>query len=66
MWDTRNLTTSGLVQLLERVTAEWEVADSIPGTQTILREEPRNEGAAFAARPSHGSDDQVKWRSRLQ
>ena len=54
------------------------MAGSIPGTGPILRvlKYLRNEdkgkgskGTAFAlqmARPSHGSDDYVKWRSCLQ
>ena len=55
---------AGLAQSLERLTAEREVAGSIPGAGTLLR----NEGTSFAlqaARPSRGSDDHVKWRSRL-
>ena len=55
---------AGLAQSLERLTAEREVAGSIPGAGPLLR----NEGISFAlqaARPSRGSDDHVKWWSRL-
>ena len=55
---------AGLAQSLERLTAEREVAGSIPGAGPLLR----NEGTFFAlqaARPSRGSDDHGKWRSRL-
>ena len=55
---------AGLAQSLERLTAEREVAGSIPGVGSLLRKE----GTSFAlqaARPSRGSDDHVKWRSRL-
>ena len=58
---------SGLAQSLERLTAEREVAGSIPGAGPLLR----NEGTSFAlqaARPSRGSDDHAhhgKWRSSL-
>ena len=50
-------------QSVERLTAEREVAGSIPGVGPILRvlKSPRNEGTG----PSRGSDDHVKWRSRL-
>ena len=55
-----------------RLTAEQEVAGSIPGAEPLLRVlKWRNEGTAFAlqaapwARPSRGSDDHVKRRSRL-
>ena len=54
------ITAAGLAQLVERLPAEREVAGSIPGAG--------NEGTPFAlqaAGPSRGSDDQVKWRSRL-
>ena len=63
---------AGLAQLVERLTAEREVVDSIPGTGPILRvlKFPINEGIAFAlqmARSTPGSaTDLVKWRSRLQ
>ena len=63
---------AGLAQLVERLTAEREVVDSIPGTGPILRALKLliNEGTAFAlqmARSSPGSaTDLVKWRSRLQ
>ena len=65
------LTAAGLAHSIERLTAEREVAGSILGTGPILRVSKwlRNEGTAFAlkmARPSRGSDDHVKWRSRLQ
>ena len=61
----------GLAQSVERLTAEREVAGSIPGAGPILRvlNQLRNEGTPFAVqtgRPSRGSDDHVKWRSRPQ
>ena len=52
----------GLAQLVECLTAEWEVASSIPGVRPILRilKWLRNEGITFAllqmARPLRGSD----------
>ena len=55
---------AGLAQSLERLTAEREVAGSIPGVGSLLRKE----GTSFAlqaARPSRGSDDHGKWWSRL-
>ena len=57
---------AGLAQSVERLTAEREVTDSIP----ILRvlKSLRNDGTPFAPQavgPSRGSDNQVKWRSRL-
>ena len=53
------------------MTAEREVAGSIPGPGPLLRvlKKLKNEGNLFvlqAAEPSRGSDDHVKWRSRLQ
>ena len=62
---------AGLAQSVERLTAEREVAGSIPGAGPLLRvlKWLRNEGTSFAlqaARPSRGSDDHVKWRSHLQ
>ena len=65
------LTASGLAQLVECLTAELEVAGSIPGAGPILRvlKQLRNEGNTFAlqmARPSRGLDDHVKWCSHLQ
>ena len=62
-------TAVGLAQSVERLTAERKVAGSIPGAGPILRvlKWLRNEGTSFAlppARPSRGSDDDVKWRSR--
>ena len=51
------------LRLVDFLTAEREVTGSIPGAGL------RNEGTAFAlqaARPSRGSDDHEKWRSRLQ
>ena len=62
---------AGLAQSVARLTAERKVAGLIPGTGSILSvlKRHRNEGSAFAlqmARPSRGSDDHVKWRSRLQ
>ena len=63
-------TAVGLAQSVKRLTAERKVAGSIPGAGPILRvlKWLRNEGTSFAlqpARPSRGSDDHVKWRSRL-
>ena len=55
------LTVAG--QSVEHLTAEWEVAGSIPVTDM------RNGGTLFAlqaAWPSRGSGDHVKWGSRLQ
>ena len=72
MWSSLIIVTAaGLSQSVERLTAEREVAGSIPGTGPILKVLKclRNEGTAFAlqmVRPSRGSDDHVKWRSRLQ
>ena len=65
-----SLPAAGLAQSVERLTAEREVAGSIPGAGPILRvlKWLRNEGTSFAlqgAKPSRGSDDHVKWRSRL-
>ena len=62
---------TGLAQSVERLTAEREVAGSIPGTGPILRvlKLPRNEGTLFAlqeARPSLGWAGHVKWWSRIQ
>ena len=62
---------AGLAQSVERLTAEQEVVGLIPGAGPILRvlKSLRNEGTAYAlqaARPSHGSDDHVKWRPLLQ
>ena len=64
------ITAAGLAQLVKRLTAEREVAGLIPGAGPILRvlKYLRNEGIPFAlqaAGPSRGSDDHVKWRSRL-
>ena len=64
------LTVAGLAQSIERFTAKREVAGSIPGAGPLLRvlKWLRNEGTFFAlqaARPSRGSDDHVKWQSRL-
>ena len=64
------LTVAGLAQSVERLTAEREVAGSIPGAGPLLRvlKWLRNEGTSFAlqaARPSRGSDDHVKCRFRL-
>ena len=65
------MAAAGLAQSVERLTAEREVAGSIPGVGSILRvlSKLRNEGTTFAlqmAKPSRGSDDHVKWRSRIQ
>ena len=64
-------TAARLAQSVERLTAEREVAGSIPVAGLILRllKYLRNEGTTFAAQaagPSRGSVDHVKWRSRLQ
>ena len=61
---------TGLAQSVERMTAEREVVGLIPGAGPLLRvfKKLRTEGNLFAlqaAEPSRGSDDQVKWRSRL-
>ena len=60
------VTAAALAQSVERLTAEREVAGSIPGTGPILRvlKKLRIEGTALTAGPSRGSDDHVKWRSR--
>ena len=65
-----HLTVAGLAQSVERLTAEREVAGSIPWAGPLLGvlKWLRNEGTPFAlqaARPSRGSDDHVEWRSRL-
>ena len=66
------LDRKGLGQLLERLTAEREVVDSIPGTGQILTVLKLlvNEGTAFAlqmAGSSSGSvTNHVKWGPRLQ
>ena len=65
-----NLTVAGLAESVERLTAEREVAGSIPGAEPLLRvlKWLRNEGTSSALQadsPSRGSDDHVKWRSRL-
>ena len=62
---------AGLAQLVECLTAEREVAGSIPRTGPTLRvlKTLRNEGTSFAlqtARPSHGLNDLVKKWSHLQ
>ena len=62
---------AGLAQSVERLTAEREVASSIPGIGPTLRvlKLLRNGGTAFSlqmARPTCGTDDQVKWQSHLQ
>ena len=56
---------AGLAQSVERLTAQREVAGSIPGFGPILRvlKYLRNEGTVFAlqtAGPSRGSDDHVE------
>ena len=65
------LTAEGLAQSVERLTAERELAGSIPGVRPILRvlKQLRNEITSFAlqmARHLRGSDDHVRWWSRLQ
>ena len=62
---------AGLAQSVERLTAEREVGGSNPGAGPLLMVLKclRNEGTSFAlqaARPSRGSIDHVKSRSRLQ
>ena len=65
-----HLKLQGLAESVERLTEEQEMAGSIPvagPTHRVLKW-LRNEGTAFAlqmARTSRGSDDHVKWRSRL-
>ena len=64
-----HVTAAGLAQSVERLTAEREVADSIPGAGSLLRvlKWLINEGTPFAlqvAGPSRGLDD-VKWRSMI-
>ena len=64
------ISVAGLAQSVERLTAEREVAGSIPGAGPLLRvlKWLRNEGNSFAlqaARPSRGSENHVKWGSRL-
>ena len=57
-----------LTHSIECLTAEQEVASSFPGARPKLKY-LRNEGTSFvlqAARPSHGSDDHIKWRFHLQ
>ena len=63
---------AGLAQSAERLTAEREVADSARDRNWVptfrVLKLLRNEDTAFAlqmARPSRGSDDHVKWLSRL-
>ena len=54
-------TAAGLAQSVERLTAEREGADSIPGAGPDLKI-PQKESTAFAlqmARPSSFSDDQI-------
>ena len=65
------MTAAGLAQSLEHLTTMREVAGSIFGAEPILRvlKYLGNESTSFAleaARPSRGSNDYVKWRSRLQ
>ena len=67
IWKFRSIRSSnaaGLGQSVERLTAEREVAGSIPWAGPKLRflKSLRNEGTSFAlqaARPSRGSDDHV-------
>ena len=71
MWSSLIIVTAaGLSQSVERLTAEREVAGSIPGIRPILwvLKCLRNEGTSFTlqmAGPSRGSDEHIKWRSRL-
>ena len=70
-WIPRAVTKAKLNQPLEHLTAEQEVTRLTPRAGPIFRvfKSLGNEGIAFAlqtARPSRGSYDDVKWRSRLQ
>jgi len=68
----RYLTAEGWANPVEHLTAE-QVAGSIPGAGPTLRhreglkttEKWRNFFCLQTARPSRGSDENVKWRSRL-
>ena len=65
-----HVTAAGLAQSVGRLTAEREVADSIPGAGPLLRvlKWLINEGTPFAlqvAGPSRGLDDNVKWGSMV-
>ena len=56
------ITAAVLAQSVGRLTAEREVAGSIPGSGPILRVLKNWEMKALqAAGPSRGSDDHVKW-----
>ena len=74
LWNKMNCITKpqqriSSVGIKESLTAEREVAGSIPGTRPTLRVLTwlRNEGTTFALQiASRGSDDHVKWPSRLQ
>ena len=60
---------AGLAQSVEYLTGTQEVVGSIPETGPKTQNLNGNKSTAFAqqvARLSHGSDNQVKWRSRLQ
>ena len=61
---------AGLAQSVERLSAKRKRAFDSRGQSNTqgLKKTLRNEGTPFtvqAARPSRGSDDHVKWRSRL-
>ena len=65
------LVVAGLAQPVERLTAEREVLGSLSRTRLALRvlKYVRNKSTSFAvqeARSSRGSDDHVKWWSRVQ
>ena len=65
------LVVAGLAQPVERLTAEREVLGSLSRTRLTLRvlKYLRNKSTSFAvqaARSSRGSDDHVKWWSRVQ
>ena len=65
------LVVAGLAQPVERLTAEREVLGSSSRTRLTLRvlKYLRNKSTSFAvqaARSSRGSDDHVKWWSRVQ
>ena len=65
------LVVAGLAQPVERLKAEREVLGSLSRTRLTLRllKYLRNKSTSFAvqaARSSRGSDDHVKWWSRVQ
>ena len=54
---SEDLTVAGLAQSVERLTAEREVAGSIPGAGPTLRvlKRLRNDGTSFALQPARPS-----------